>query len=133
MKRFGKIKLAGPIHSYPLRLQVARKRVIDRIVLIGNSAQTLHPISAQGMNLAFRDAATLCDLISNNQDFKDLSSYDKLRSKDANIVINFTHNLAKFLEFDNKIVNHIRGIGIIALSNIKKLQNIIANSLIFGN
>lgn len=134
MKRFGRLKLAGQIYSFPLKLQVAKNRVLDRVVLIGNSAQTLHPISAQGMNLAFRDAATLSDLIIDNyQELDNLSIYDKLRSKDAGIVINFTHNLARFLEYDNKVINYLRGIGLITLSNLKPLQNIIANSLIFGN
>jgi 2-octaprenyl-6-methoxyphenol hydroxylase len=132
MKRFGNLKLAGKVYSFPLRLQVAKTRVIDKMVLIGNSAQTLHPVSAQGMNLAFRDAEMLCKLIS-DQSFNKVSNYDKLRQKDANIVINFTHALAKFLEYDNKVISHIRGAGLIALSNIKPLQNIIANSLIFGN
>ena len=134
MKRFGRLKLAGQVYSFPLKLQVAKNRVLNRVVLIGNSAQTLHPISAQGMNLAFRDAQTLSDLIIDKyQELGNLSVYDKLRNKDASVVINFTHNLAKFLEYDNKFINHLRGVGIIALSNLKPLQNIIANSLIFGN
>ena len=132
MRRFGRLKLAGRVYSFPLRLQVARSRVINKIVLIGNSAQTLHPVSAQGMNLAFRDAQTLCELIADQQ-FNKIFSYDKLRQKDAGIVINFTHALARFLEYDNQVINHIRGAGLITLSNIKPLQNIIANSLIFGN
>jgi 2-octaprenyl-6-methoxyphenol hydroxylase len=134
MKRFGKIQLAGKVYSFPLKLQVAKSRVLDRIVLIGNSAQTLHPISAQGMNLALRDAATLSELIiSQALNSGNISNYDKLRKKDAGIVINFTHALARFLEYDNKVINHLRGTGIITLSNFKPLQNMIAGSLIFGN
>jgi hypothetical protein len=74
----------------------------------------------------------LCELVSDHK-FSNVFNYDKLRQTDASIVINFTHTLAKFLECDNKLISHIRGAGLIALSNIKSLQNVIANSLIFGN
>ena len=133
MKRFGKIELAGKVFSFPLKLQVAKTRVLDRIVLIGNSAQTLHPISAQGMNLALRDASLLAEMIIGGKldPQQSMENYDRLRRKDARTVIGFTHALARFLEHDN--VNHLRGAGIIALSNCKPLQNVIANSLIFGN
>ena len=34
-----------------------------RAVLVGNAAQTIHPIGAQGFNLGLRDALTLAELI----------------------------------------------------------------------
>lgn len=133
MKRFGKIELAGDVFSFPLKLQVAKNKVLDRVVLIGNSAQIVHPISAQGMNLAIRDIVTLCELIADGYiDSKELADYDKKRSRDAKFVIGFTHNLAKFIDKDTPGISHLRGAGIMALSNCKPLQNIIANSLIFG-
>lgn len=134
MKRFGKLKLSGNVHSFPLKLQVTKNRVLDRMVLMGNSAQTLHPISAQGMNLALRDVVTFCDLfIKDECSLTNLYQYNGLRSMDVKTVIGFTHSLARFVEYDGKALKHIRGAGIIALSNLKPFQNIIASSLIFGN
>jgi 2-octaprenyl-6-methoxyphenol hydroxylase len=40
-------------------LAVARPRVGPRLVVIGNAAQTLHPIAGQGLNLGLRDASSL--------------------------------------------------------------------------
>ncbi|MCE3268848.1 MAG: hypothetical protein K0R49_1100 [Burkholderiales bacterium] len=129
MKRFGKFEIISMIHSYPLRLQVAKNRVLERVILVGNSAQTVHPVSAQGLNLGLRDVDALLELTDN--DLTSLSNYDKFRTNDSKFVIQFTHFLARFLEAP--YTKHIRGLGIIALSNCKPLQNKLANSLIFGN
>lgn len=129
MKRFGNFEIKGKIHSFPLKLQVAKKRVLDRVVLMGNSAQMVHPVSAQGLNLGLRDAEALFQLIGN--DLSKINEFDKERANDSKFVIGFTHLLAKFLEAP--YTRHLRGLGIMALGNCKPLQNKLANSLIFGN
>ena|GEM_PF-195810 len=45
----------GHSKIYPLRFQVRHERVRPHLVVIGNAAQSLHPIAAQGFNLAVRD------------------------------------------------------------------------------
>lgn len=129
MKRFGKFEIQGKIHSFPLKLQVAKNRVLDRVILMGNSAQRVHPVSAQGLNLGLRDVDALLELTDG--DLTKIDSYDKLRTNDSKFVIGFTHFLAKFLE--TPYTKHLRGLGLMALSNCKPLQNKLANSLIFGN
>lgn len=39
MQRFGQFKINGKIHSFPLCLQVAKKRVIDRVILVRSSVR----------------------------------------------------------------------------------------------
>ena len=41
----------------------ALRTTAPRTVLVGNAAQTLHPIGAQGFNLGLRDALTLAELL----------------------------------------------------------------------
>ena len=133
MKRFGKIQLASKVFSFPLKLRIAKEKAIGKVLLIGNSAQTIHPISAQGMNLALRDALILSELLIKKLDVDTvITNYNKLREKDTNFVINFTHGLACFTEKSYPLVSHLRGLGIMALSNCKPAQNLIANCLIFG-
>ena len=143
MDRFGHFMVDGDIHQFPLQLRYTQKRVLKNVILIGNSAQTIHPVSAQGLNLGLRDAKVLCDLIIKNSTYQNgeldniaingLKSYDALRNFDTKMVLNFTHYLAKFVEIDLPVINHLRGLGIAMLSNLKPLQDKIANSLIFGN
>lgn len=129
MKRFGEFEVQGKIYYFPLKLQVAKNRVLDRVILVGNSAQIVHPVSAQGLNLGLRDVDSLLELIGD--DITKVDEYDKLRTDDSKFVIGFTHFLARFLEAP--YTSHVRGLGLMALSNCKPLQNKLANSLIFGN
>lgn len=136
--RFGKIKVLGQISTYPLFKRVAKNKTLDSVVLIGNSAQTLHPVSAQGLNLGLRDVRILCENINladfygiRDQQFN-LQSFDKLRMLDSSQTANITHYLAKFADIDNQFIKHLRGVGLIGLSNCKRLQNKIVNNLIFG-
>lgn len=133
-KRLGGATLLSPIFSFPLKLSQVKKRLRKRVVLIGNSAQTVHPVSAQGLNLGLRDAVMLSQLLAQSEiiDLEQLKTFDKLRDKDANAVIGFTHFLAAFLEKQGKLINHLRAAGLIALSNFPIAQNFIARSLIFG-
>ncbi len=132
--RLGGAQLISQVASFPLKLTQVKQRFRKKIVLIGNSAQTVHPVSAQGLNLGLRDVVMLSRLLATSQqiDFTQLGLFDNLRSKDANAVIGFTHFLATFLERQGSAFNHIRGAGLIALSNLPFAQKFIAKSLIFG-
>ncbi len=54
---------ASPRKTFPLRLAYVGSEAADRVVRIGNAAQTLHPVAGQGFNIGLRDAwelAALC-------------------------------------------------------------------------
>ena len=54
---------SGPRSSFPLALRVRQQLTAPRQVWIGNSAQTLHPVSGQGFNLGLRDAWELAETL----------------------------------------------------------------------
>ena len=98
--RLGHFKNISKRFSYPLALVMSKQRVQKRVVLIGNAAQTLHPIAGQGFNLALRDIAELTELLSkvdlNSQDSdldKKLSEYTSNRQPDIEKTIRFTDRL----------------------------------------
>ncbi|MBV1911538.1 MAG: 2-octaprenyl-6-methoxyphenyl hydroxylase [Kangiellaceae bacterium] len=72
--RLGRINKVGQRFQYPLALQVAEKPYSKRLLLLGNSAHTLHPIAGQGFNIGLRDVAALCEHIEG-------TSMDNSRSK----------------------------------------------------
>ena len=133
--RLGGASLSGSISSFPLKLTQAQTRLKKRLILLGNSAQTVHPISAQGLNLGLRDVATLAHLLEANQEINpdNIQRFDEFRSNDANSVIGFTHFLASFVEKPGRLFQHLRGAGIIGLSNLPFIQNKIAKRLIYGS
>ncbi|WP_095497390.1 2-octaprenyl-6-methoxyphenyl hydroxylase [Paraferrimonas haliotis] len=57
--RLGRITETGKRSGYPLKLTYLPRVIHHRTVLVGNAAQTLHPIAGQGFNLGLRDVATL--------------------------------------------------------------------------
>ncbi|MEQ3624646.1 MAG: UbiH/UbiF/VisC/COQ6 family ubiquinone biosynthesis hydroxylase [Celeribacter sp.] len=60
----GDIRLAGVRFSYPLALSMAQTVTADRVVLVGDAAQGVHPIAGQGLNQGLRDVATLADVVT---------------------------------------------------------------------
>ncbi|MBL4600883.1 MAG: ubiquinone biosynthesis hydroxylase [Rhizobiaceae bacterium] len=61
--KLGEISIDGPVKAFPLGLTLAREFVKDRIALVGDAAHGIHPISGQGLNLGFKDAAALAETI----------------------------------------------------------------------
>ena len=53
--------------AFPLALRVAEPPTAARTLLLGNAAQTLHPVAGQGLNLGLRDAWELAEIFSCNE------------------------------------------------------------------
>ncbi len=98
-QRIGKIREIGKRDIYPLILCYARRIAIGRTVLLGDSAQTIHPVGGQGLNLALRDIAFLVEHLHGalpDASVSDLlQSYSRERASDVRKVMYFTHSLAK--------------------------------------
>lgn len=61
--RLGSLQQIRHRHVFPLRMLRADKSVQGCVFLLGNSAHTLHPIAAQGFNLAIYEVAALAESI----------------------------------------------------------------------
>ncbi|KDM92644.1 2-octaprenyl-6-methoxyphenyl hydroxylase [Photobacterium galatheae] len=61
--RLGQLVKTGQRYAYPLSLRQAERRISHRFAVVGNAAQTLHPIAGQGFNLGLRDVMTLAEEI----------------------------------------------------------------------
>ncbi len=123
--RLGYFKNISKRYSYPLALLVSQQRVQQRAVLIGNAAQTLHPIAGQGLNLALRDIAELVELLAendlNNID-KQLLKYAEKRQPDIEKTIRFTDRLNFLFNADYPLLAQSRGLGLAMLGAIPILE-----------
>ena len=61
--KLGEIRVEGPRRAWPLGLTLARAFVKPRFALAGDAAHGIHPIAGQGLNLGFKDAAALSQVV----------------------------------------------------------------------
>lgn len=117
--RAGRFLRAGKRSAYPIRSRVAQALVAPRCVLLGNAAQTLHPIGAQGFNLGLRDALSLVELVAGAKDpgaHRLLAQYPELRRADREQTIGFSDGLARLTAADTAGHHLLRSLGMLALA-----------------
>jgi 2-octaprenyl-6-methoxyphenol hydroxylase len=60
---FGRVRVEGGRHVFPLAVEQPSQFARHRIALVGEAAHVIPPIGAQGLNLGLRDAADIAELI----------------------------------------------------------------------
>ncbi|MET0581556.1 MAG: 2-octaprenyl-6-methoxyphenyl hydroxylase [Pseudoxanthomonas sp.] len=126
--RVGRFLSAGERSAYPIVKVVAERTVAPRAVLLGNAAQTLHPIGAQGFNLGLRDALTLAELIEQAQDpgaAALLDRYAERRREDRQRTLEFSDGLARITGNASPLLRPLRSLGLLAADNSTALQSML--------
>lgn len=123
--QLGRFIKLGHRTFYPLSSSFAQSLYDDGVVLIGNAANTLHPVVAQGFNLGLRDVATLAEHIilakQLNEDFGSitvLKQYAESRKPDHQRIRQFTDSIAE--------PNAFQWLGILACEWLPFVKNAIA-------
>lgn len=62
--RLGRLHAVGKRAAYPLRMKRALQATAGHVFLLGNALHTLHPVAAQGLNLALFEVAMLVECFS---------------------------------------------------------------------
>jgi 2-octaprenyl-6-methoxyphenol hydroxylase len=113
--RIGRITRVGARASYPLRLSRAESMAGARAVLVGNAAQSLHPVAGQGFNLGLRDAALLAEILAAAPDPGApavLEDYERRRGADRRGMIRFTDGLVRLFASEHPGVALGRNLGL---------------------
>ena len=135
--RIGALRLQSPRASFPLKLRFARQMAGTRIVLIGNSAQTLHPVAGQGFNLGVRDAYELAAILGASVReaealIQGLQRYRSKRRLDRTGGALFTDLLVRIFSIDNAFMGFARSTGLAALDAIGPAKRFLMRRMIFG-
>jgi 2-octaprenyl-6-methoxyphenol hydroxylase len=134
--RAGRFVRVGRRASYPLKLTRADAAVAPRTILIGNAAQSLHPVAGQGFNLALRDAAALAELVVGAADPGApplLARFAADRAADRRGVTRFTDGLIRMFGDSRAPVRLARDAGLLLFDLLPPAKSALARvSLGFG-
>ncbi len=133
----GAFATVGKRSSFPLRLKRAPDTTLPHTVLIGNAAQTLHPVAGQGFNMGVRDAWELARIVLRGQpaalgSSAMLADYRKSRCVDRNAGIGFTDGLVRIFSNDLPLLNSGRGWALSLLGRLPSAKRFVAKRMMFG-
>jgi 2-octaprenyl-6-methoxyphenol hydroxylase len=132
--RLGRLLHAGVRHSYDLVLSRSRRHVADRLAVVGNAAQGLHPIAGQGFNLGLRDAASLAEVLADalaegSSDVGGqalLATYAAWREQDRRRIVAFTDGLVRMFGSPLGLVRGLRSVGLLAFDSFPPAKSAMA-------
>jgi 2-octaprenyl-6-methoxyphenol hydroxylase len=120
----GGIAVDSPRQVYPLSGMTATRFAGDRAILVGEAAHVFPPIGAQGLNLGFRDVATL-DRLPTRSDPGDpvfLAAYDRQRRTDIVTRTAAVDALNRTLLTGFLPAQAVRGLGLFLLDRVGPLR-----------
>lgn len=131
--RLGRVLTASRPVIYPLRRLHANEVYREGLVLIGNAAQTLHPVAAQGFNLGLRSAMVLAEVLQSAQtmgrDYAEtavLAEYADKQAADRKQIARFTHFLVNRFAIENDFCKYWQPLALGGLEWIPGAKSVLA-------
>jgi 2-octaprenyl-6-methoxyphenol hydroxylase len=123
--RLGRFTRVGRRQAYPLALTQAERLTAPRAAVLGNAAQSLHPVAGQGFNLALRDVAMLAELVAKDGDPGApalLARYAEWRAPDREAVVRFTDSLVRGFGLPLGPLRRARGQGLVLFDLLRPVK-----------
>lgn len=127
--RMGAITALGRRSSYPVYQVKVEKQIAQSVVLMGNAAHAVSPVSAQGLNLAVRGIQRLVSVlaggIASQQPISDhalLVAYEQRSQDDQRATMNYTDDLMTWFAIDAPWVNGLRSLGLLAVETVPMIK-----------
>ncbi|PKO25103.1 MAG: 2-octaprenyl-6-methoxyphenyl hydroxylase [Betaproteobacteria bacterium HGW-Betaproteobacteria-8] len=135
--RVGRFLSVGKRMSFSLKLSRLNPVVLSHFVVVGNAAQTMHPVAGQGFNVGLRDAWELSEHLANTEssswgEAEALSCYAKTRQRDTKRGLMFTDFLVNIFSNDIVGISELRSVGLGFLDVAKPVKRFLINKMSFG-
>lgn len=129
----GHMRLDGSPSAYPLTLKVSTRMAADRTALLGDAARRINPLAGQGLNLGFKDAGALIDVMTEARETGldpgsavSLDRYQAWRRFDAASTALVLDGIDRIYSNDNAILKPLRGLALTAANRIGPLRRAFA-------
>lgn len=133
--RLGELRVVGKRQAFPLGLTLARRFTADRLALIGDAAHAIHPIAGQGLNLGFKDAAALAEVVvmalrgGRDPGTVDvLDEYQRWRGFDTLRMAAVTDGLSRLFSNDLGPLRLVRDFGLGLVDRMPPLKRVFAHA-----
>ena len=133
-KYYGKFTIVTKVKSWDLSLIKAQKFFDTRILLLGDSAHSIHPLAGQGLNLTLKGIEALYNLAKDNKikkgdigSDKILNAFSKKQYLNSTTIIFATDKLNYLFSNSNFFLKKTREIGLYVFKKSKILKNIFKN------
>jgi len=121
--------------TFPLKLSQLQASDTPHLVVIGNAAQTMHPVAGQGFNVGLRDAEVLARHISATTELGSsdmLAAYCASRKTDTKNGLLFTDFLVNIFSNDILGVSALRSAGLGMFDLAKPIKRHLVSKMSFG-
>ena len=120
----GELTLTAKLTSYPLVWRFVEPRASGAIVALGNAAQGLHPVAAQGLNLGLADAQQFAAAMAKRTGSiaASLTAFARHRGVDRVTRIGFSGLLAYGFDRGGWLFDLPRGLGLTAVQMLPPLR-----------
>ena len=126
----GQITMLAPRSSYPLGFHHTATITAWRLALVGDSAHAIHPIAGQGLNLGFRDAAALAQVLAEGArlgldlgDAQLIDRYERWRALDSLSVAVATDSLTRIYGIPGRAASAVRRLGMGLINRLPPLRD----------
>lgn len=136
--RVGRFLSVGRRLTFPLKLSYLNPVTAPHLVVIGNAAQTMHPVAGQGFNVGLRDAYELAQQIAQTAPEAwgqpaMMQSYQADRKTDTKRGLMFTDFLVNLFSNDIVGVSGLRGASLGVLDLLKPIKSRLVRKMSFGS
>jgi len=136
--RVGRFLSVGKRLTFPLKLSYLNPVTATHLVVIGNAAQTMHPVAGQGFNVGLRDAYELAQQIAATKPEawgKEamMRAYQQGRIIDTKRGLIFTDFLVNLFSNDIVGVSGLRGMSLGMLDLLKPVKSRLVSKMSFGS
>lgn len=126
--RLGKLQAISERTVFPLKRLIANTHLIGSVLLIGNAAHTIHPILAQGLNIAYLEIAILAQQVTANT--MNLKKASQLIQETIAHNLRYSHTIPQLFSTHYAPLKLLLSLGMMGLDNITSAKTAVLTALL---